>query len=350
MRSGGDAEAPVDGATGEQVNYLKLPAAILGGAAKLNAKTGEMPRRFTADEFDIEVDDVPLPAREGRASSGLLNYAIIIVVAIVSVLGLSQLNVGLRDDAIWDNIRSIQYEDYRAVWLRLYLKDERNTSHRSEAKSMLVDIYKKNIARMRNGALPAMNMPGPNFGPNVGGPLGPPFVGAPLKPAGGPNLPAAPKPIVPDKELLDGVELILLSLAEEAATPLIKISITEVGPRAKDADAAQRESTIGKKYIETLVDGIGPELATLYGTDGPPALIELEYEFRPAEKGRADLQFTIKYRKTMEGEPEKTVNWTGSAPNTSNAAIEQVAKELGEKTVGPKKQPGPPRVVVDGDF
>ena len=139
MRTGGD-----EGSS----ELKKLPPAIMGAVAAEVARTGEFPTRFDSESLDVDVTDVLIPKLQGSASFGMVNYLIILAVAAASVLIFRELNVGWRDDQIWDNIKDIRpsREMVKPVLLRMYLRDPRNTNHRAEAKTMLVDLYKANIA------------------------------------------------------------------------------------------------------------------------------------------------------------------------------------------------------------
>jgi hypothetical protein len=331
LRAGGDNTRHVDAKSQEEINFKKLPAAVMGGVAKEMAKSGDMPRTFTARALDLDVDDVPVPKKEGRASSGLVNCLIIIAVAVVSIFLFRALNVGWRDDAIWENIKDIQNQDHRPVWLRMYLKDERNTKHRDDAKHMLVDIYKSNIARMRNGG---GGVPIVGAAPNPGVP---PFQMPPI------GVPQFQQARIPDKDLIDGLEPILMRMAEDASTPLIKVSVKETGG---GAGAEEREKSIADKYTEALFDGIGEGLVIVVGPADPPAHIELAYELNPDQKTL--VRFTIKYRKTPNEEPVATVTKDMQCADHSTAALGNAAKDLGIRTVGSKKPPAPSQPA--GDF
>jgi hypothetical protein len=345
MRGGSDGQAAHDAKSGEELDYKRLPAVVMGAVAKEFARSGEMPRRFTADAFDLEVTEVPLPKKEGTASTGLLACLIILAIGTVSVFAFREINIGLRDDAIWESINDISapYEDKRPPWLRMYLQDQRNQKHRAAAKQMLVDIYKSNIAQMRRGRTIAMGAPG-NFGPMIQPPIGMPNF------PGMPNLPGVPnvgQPVVPDKNLLDGLETILMSMAENATTPLIKVSVSEIKP-GNGAD--ERQKAVCEQYTKALFEGIGDGLALVYGPTDAPGLIDINYELLPEDNGRVTVRFVVEYRLTADANApvEKQVQWKESAANESKDAIGQAARQLAVKTVSSKKpeQQQP----VGGDF
>ncbi len=296
----------------------KLPAAILGGIARENAIEENIPRKWTASALDIDVEDVPIPQRKGRAANGLIALAVIVALGAISVFALSRLNIGWRDDAIWDNINDIRYQDARAPWLRAYLADARNTRHRDEARTMLRDIYAQTVTRIRRSS----NVNGPQF-PNVN----------PQPNAGGPRI---------DSEFLDGLEVVLKELAD-LPLPDVSISVKDKtgGPQAK-----AREEQFLKKYAQVIFEGVGGDpqhnhlIRVAQAPDGVIGMIHVEWEFVTANNVKR-AYFTFTFRKAPDGEAVKTVQASEVVIDDSPARFEALANGFGLATAGPKKPPPP---------
>ena len=346
MRGGGDGQAAYDAKSGEELDYKKLPAVVMGAVAKEFARSGEMPRRFTADAFEVDVTEVPVPKKEGTASTGFLACLIILAIGTVSVFGFREVNVGLRDDAIWDAINDIKPPllDRRPPWLRMYLQDQRNQKHRAEAKQMLVELYKSNIAQMRSGRSIAMGAPG-NFGPPIMQP-----------PIGFPNMPGMPnvgQRIIPDKNLLDGLETILLSMAENATTPLIKVSVNEIKPgNGARGTAESRLRAIHKSSLRRNWGWLGGWF-TARPTPICPGLIDINYgRLLHEDNGRV----TVIALSSSTGFPPMPTPRLRRGSNGRNRRrmiqrklIGQAARQLGVMTVSSKK-PDLPQQPPGGDF
>lgn len=290
MRGGGDGEPVTDEKSGEKINLKKLPAGIMSGVAKEYAQTGEMPKQYSAKYLELDETEVPVPKREGKASSGLLNYALIIAIAVGGVFIFKELNTTWRDDAIWKNINDIADQDKRAPWLRAYLADERNKNHRSEASAMLKKVYQDKAARIRQNQL----------GEKV------------------------------DPDLFDGLEKVLLALAEKPLA-VISFSVKEEGAAV---GAAERENLVSDRYSLKLIEAM-PELVEIVRVPPEtPPLIEITYRIPPAQNL---VIFSVRYRSAPDEEPVKSVIYTVASPNDPRKDIADAAQTLGLKTAGPKK-------------
>ena len=324
MRSGGKGDGGDNIRADEDINYKKLDPEIMGGLAKEQAETGSMPRKITAKALDLDVEDVPVPKREGRASTGILNCLIIIALGAVCLLMFRALNVSWRDDAIWEEINKFQEheKDKRAPWLRAYLSDERNTKHREDARQMLRDIYTATVARIRNAAIN-------NLAPN------PPLLGGGLPPMnfGGDRV---------DKDLVDGLAVVLMELAELNA-PIVSVSVKEKGGGAGgEAAVKEREKKVMEKYTLALLDGVGQELvAFVEAPPDTPGMIDITYEYgkgNPKDFGGGwRIIFTLAFRKSPDGDPVKTVKKAIPSQAPSTADIDTLVSKLGLQTAGPKK-------------
>jgi hypothetical protein len=318
LRGGGD------GKEGEAA-YKKLPPALMGAVAKEHAETGEMPKRFAAEEFDLDVDDVPVPKKEGRASSSIFWYLLILGVGAAGIFGFKEVNVPLRDDKIWDMINQIELPDERPPVIRAYLNDTRNTRHRDAAKAMLKNIYETNVKRIERGEV---------------------FVGQGV-PAGGPPpvLPQFQMPGQPpaannsraEKDQLEGLAMVLYALLDEKL-PLISVRVKEAGGVA--GDASEREQAVYDKYTFGVMEGLGKELV-LFCQAPPDAnpLIDITYKLRASGPNLWQADFTVTYRTSPDGDPVKVAKSTVVVSGQdSKAGMEQAARQLAVKTAGQPKQ------------
>lgn len=295
----------------------KSSPALTGLLAREVAQTGEMPQNVSADLMDLKGDHVPLPEKAGRASFGLIAYLVIIAIAIGGVFVLKGLNVGWRDDAIWTNINKFSDIDHRAPWLRAYLADDRNVKHRDEAKAMLRQTYANAVARIRNGFIQNQ----PEFNPAL---------------IVNPN--AAPVNNRVDKSLVDSLEVVLLSIAEQ---PLALASIRVKEQKGPSAGAAEREKVVRDNYSRALEEGVGKNLiAFVEAPADVPAMVDVSYTITPIPTGRNNdwrIVFTLTVRKAPDGEPAKTVVWTATGTGDAQQAIASQATQMGLKTAGTKK-------------
>jgi hypothetical protein len=293
-----------------------LSAAVLGGIARENAREEYMPKTWTASALGVDVDEVPIPNRKNRPVFGLIPLLAIPVVGLLCIFLFSKLNVGLRDNAIWDRIGEINDHDARAPWLRAYLADARNTNHRDEAKQMLRSIYSGAVNRIRNSANPAaIEQPVlPNQGANAG----------------------------TDKELVAGLEVLLLELAE-LPLPDVSISVTD---KTGGPESAERAKQFRDNYARAVYEGVGEQLIRI--AEAPPdttGMINITIEHvRNVNAGLATI--TISFSKKPNDAAVKTVRRLVSVNDDSAASFAQVGNNLGLSTAGPAK-PKPPPPPID---
>jgi hypothetical protein len=308
LHSQGDAPAAAHGSA--KSTRSKLPAPILGGVARELARNDTMPRDVSAQGLGLEIDELPRPQRQGRAGWGILNCLVIGGAAIVCVLAFKWLNVGWRDDAVWEHINHIEDEDKRAPWLRAYVGDARNTRHHDEAREMLKEIYDDTASRIRAGLIQRRRFDDPK----------------PVAP-----LNAAP---TADPRLLDGLAIVLRELAEQPL-PLVSVKVQEKGGAAEGK--AQREEAVLKAYTLALLQGVGEELVEFVkAPSDAPGLIDITFSYE-----RAGLDghyvFNFSFRRTPSSDPAATVTWKADGPWLSVEAVQKLAEDLGRKTAGGKK-------------
>lgn len=326
LRSGGDSKKG-----GEDPS--ELPAAILGGIARANAKEDHIPRKWTASALDIDYEEVPIPKRKNKPVFGLVPLLVIPAVGLLLILVFKSLNVGWRDDAIWDKINEISDQDSRAPWLRGYLADARNTKHRDQARQMLRSIYSSAVARIRGGNLLAQ--PGPN---NPFNQPNNPF-NQPNNPINQPNLGANGRI---DKDLVDGLEIVLLELAE---LPLPDVAIS-VKDKTGGGQAASREETFMKNFAKGIFEGVGEQLIRIAQAPADAkGMIDVTIEY--ARDKQLQVTFTISFRKKPDDAALKTVRKTMTINDDSAATLGPIATNLGLSTAGPPKPKPPPPVDSD---
>lgn len=307
MRSGGKGEPTSD----DDFDFRKLPPHIMGGLAKETAEQGDMPRKFSAESLGLEVDDVPTPRHEGRGSSGIIAYLLIIAVAVGGVFVFKELNVGWRDEAIWSQINQIPESEKRAPWLRAYIADVRNVKHRDEAKTMLAGVYRDAISRIKNqGGIVPMGVPNPNR---------------------------------TDPALLEGLELILKEIATQ---PLAVVTI-RVKEENGGESTKQREKEVLMKYTKAVEDGVGQELiAFAEAPEGAEAMVEIQYTMIavPNNFNNYRVNFTLNFRKNPDAKVEKSATQQKEIVGNDVQQMGRIATELGLSTAGPKKPEPPPQL------
>ncbi len=133
-----------------KVDWVKEGAGALGHAALQmdpgSALAGYPPPLPEAVDVDVpaEFRDSPKPVREGRARSGIVAYAVIILAALAGVFLLRPLNAMWRDDAVFAMVK-----DQDPDSLRAYLVDQRNTRHRADIEKRLASFYEPGIQALR---------------------------------------------------------------------------------------------------------------------------------------------------------------------------------------------------------
>jgi len=301
LRSGGKEDVGIPMPADVQAGVDKMPAAIMGGVALDIYESNVFPADLSPQALKISVDSVPTPKKEGRASSSILWYLLIVGVAVGGVFLLKEMNIPLRDAAIWKHILDIPQPEKKAPWIRAYLNDSRNTQHRDEAKQLLANIYKDSIARIKSQ----------NIGPDK-----------------------------PHPELLGGLEQILLELPNQPL-PLITIRATEKGANAETSK--ERAKSVQNAYTRAILDAVGEELIIFAEAPGEaPAMLEIEYTPIRAGNGGQEINYSVKFRRTADAELAKTVTHT----LTQTISLADTAQRLGVLTAG-KKKPAPPLIVMD---
>ncbi|MCE9530609.1 MAG: hypothetical protein K8T89_05695 [Planctomycetes bacterium] len=93
LRTGAKEDVGVNKPVDLDTDFNKLPPVLLSGLAKEIADSGQFPQNITVEGLGLDGDDLPVPSREGRASSSILWYLLIIAVGVGGVFLFKELNV-----------------------------------------------------------------------------------------------------------------------------------------------------------------------------------------------------------------------------------------------------------------
>jgi hypothetical protein len=282
----------------------KLTAAQIGGIAAAWASGDDVPSDATENDLELKIVDIPHPQRTGTASSGMLQCLIIVGVAIFGVIVFKQINVPLRDDAIFGRIEQIVHQPSRAPWLRAYLADARNTRHRAEAQKMLDKIYDDALARVK-------------------APLGP-----------------------QDEELKKAFTELVQTVK---GLPQPALSVGVKGPN-NDPKAAQAEE-VQKVFLEQIEKTLGEAvLALVKAPEGVNGLIEVAWDFEEPKDpfGQGMIRWTISFRKKPDDNPVTFVRKMAYNGLDKNTPVRTGATALAQMMIGTQQAPPPP--VINDDF
>ena len=126
-----------DASAEDEAPRNRTPAQI-GAIASEWARGNDVPSNIGLDRLELDVKEIPQPARTGTPSSGLIQCLIILALGVGGVFLFKTLNLPWRDDAIFERIGQIRHEPSRAP-SRRYLADARNTRHRPERKRCWIE-------------------------------------------------------------------------------------------------------------------------------------------------------------------------------------------------------------------
>ena len=301
-----------------------LSPEIMGALARYLTFYKEIPTRIDANELELRESSIPEPQKTGQARSGILAYLCVLLVPIGAVLALKPLNVILRDEVIWSNVQDIQFMDERAPWLRAYLLDQRNSRHRQEAQAMLKQIYERTITRITTSSFNT------NIDPNAMIPPQGQF-NAP------PQFPMNVKFEHTDKELVNGLAVVLRSIAAQESSPIIGVSCH----CDDDKNDHGLDQMILDKYSLAILQGVGPELIRMAQADSL-GLIDLKYHLTQTKLGKWTLTYTVSFRNDLDKDPVIEVRRVLNLSDKNPATIGQNAFYLGQLTAGPHRIDPPP--------
>jgi len=285
MRDGGE--------DGKDKELQRLSPEAMGAVAKSVAKTGEFPKNVREAE-EAEVARVPQPRKEGRASTGLLAIFATFVVGAGLFFAFKAINAPLRDDAIFERVKSINGKA-QAPALRLYLGHAEFKKHRDEAQKMLDAHYDREVQTTVNGT---------------------------------------------DPDMKRGTAEVLLALKSKPWGVVTFIAAEATSPEGMAVSAAQREKTVQTQLADKWGSTIGDELVVFASPADPEkpndpdkkakGMIDLRWRFAPG----GSIEYTIEFRKSPDEKPVVTKTFTvpaadgeqgiQQADRTVQAMIDQV--------------------------
>ncbi|HKA07666.1 MAG TPA: hypothetical protein VKD71_10435 [Gemmataceae bacterium] len=303
MRDGGE--------DGKDEELRNLTPEAMGAVAKQVARTGQFPDDPKAAEEQEKIH-IPRPKKEGRASTGILAIIITVIVGALMFTGFKYVNVPFRDEAVFDQIKSLPSKEQPPA-LRQYLLNPDFKAHRDEAQQMLDAYYDANARTSINGTDKAM---GQALGDLVH------------------RLKSKPAPVIS------------LVVAEEES------------PAGQEPSRTQRESAVQNKLADKWGATIGDEMVVFVAltnsedANDPNAPdrtakgnIEVRWRFTPA----GAITYTVFFRKSPDEEPFMVKE--GTVSSAKDAAPEQRAEQtvqamtdvIIQATVGTAKlRPTPP--------
>jgi len=281
---------------------------IHGGLARECAVRGDFPTDFR--EEDVAVSEIPTMRPDNTASLGLMPIFLTAIAALVVWVLFSQINIGVRDDAIYDIVKS----NPKPQNLRAYLLDDRNQSHRAEVEGWMKARY----AQVAQGIAGSVSGAG-----------------------------EAPK----DKELSEKMIAILDLIAVKS--PVVSMRIRQkVDPAIRTFDHPALLDNLWSALSQDLTVRVGPEYMSLVKLteefQAIPAMIDIEYAV--SQDGAAANMYMVLWTVTLRTGPEDagvTRAWKQQAPiaNFYNAVYAGDPPRIRARILGGYRnfdQPAPP--------
>lgn len=286
MRDGGE--------NGRDDRLRKLSPEAMGAVANIVATTGEFPSDPTRVETETAIR-VPQPRRDGRASSGILGMATVVLVGVGMFLAFLAMDYPVRDEAVFARIRALPPLE-QAPALRLYLSHDKFTAHRDEALRLLEERYQYGVAANINGTNPDMKR---------------------------------------------GLSEVVLALKDKPTAALSVRTVEEAGPNGPKGGAETRQKAAGEKLADKWGSTIGDELVVFAMLDDPelPANVDLRWKFTDA----GAIAYTITFRKSPDEEP--VVTTTGAVPAGPDPArtVDAMCDQVLSQSVGLTRIRKPPQ-------
>lgn len=258
---------------------------------------------FVLDEAfrDPPIDHVPDPFKVGKEKFSVLGLGIFSLVLVIAFNLFLFADISFRDDQIWQSIHAIN-TDEKIYWLRIYLRDERNSRHRIEAIQELGDMYKyafQEIAKPKDTV--------------------------------DKDHPLAKLITVPDPRLIQGLQSLVLPRMLDLKEPLFKLSVVSADPAFDEA--SKFGGAITDAYIHSIVHELGREYFILSSSLDGPGHITIVYGFS-GEKEKQKIRFEVQYRQSPESETFEKSIMEVELPARELQYVERAAKRLGVFTVG----------------
>ena len=283
---------------------------------------------FVLDEAfkDLSVECVPDPFKARNENVRILTYGISILVLGFVFFSFFQINIIVRDDQIWESIQTIN-SDEKVYWLRIYLRDNRNTRHRDVAVKQLGLKYENVFNKIGK----SQNIVDRDDKGNVD------FISKQV-PAIDPRnsilLMRSPKIkliSVPDPKLIEGLQSIIFSKMLDLQEPFLKLSVIPSDPAS--VDVSKFIGSITDAYIQSLVSAFGSEYFIVSSSLDGPGHINIVYSCFE-EKNQQKIRFDVSYRQTLDSEPTEKISLDVNIPGRELKYVERAAKRLGVFTVG----------------
>ena len=246
---------------------------------------------FLLDETykHISPDGVPDPFKARNEKVRSLNYGFSFLFLGLAFYLFLQINIIFRDEQVWESIQTIN-SDEKVYWLRIYLRDPRNTRHRDEAFKQLADKYEnvfKKIGESQN---------------------------------------------IVDRDDKGNIDFISKQIpAIDLQEPFLKLSVIPSDPAS--VDVSKFLGSITDAYIQSLVSAFGSEYFIVSSSLDGPGHINIIYSCFE-EKNQQKIRFDISYRQTLESEPTEKISLEVNIPSRELKYVERAAKRLGVFTVG----------------
>jgi hypothetical protein len=299
MRDGGE--------DGKDDDLRKLSPEAMGAVAKEVAKTGEFPSNVAAAE-EAGVARVPRPRKDGRRSTGILAMLLTIVAGTLMFFGFRTINGPLRDEAVFEAIKSLPHKDQPPA-LRHYLLNEEFTAHRDEAQKMLDAAYDTGVQFNVKGT---------------------------------------------DDDVKKGLSEVVLSLKNKPQ-PVVSFVVAE--EQAPAGALSAREAKVQKDLADKWGSTIGDELV-VFATPSDPdnsnapdkqtkGMIDLRWKVTE----RGTIEYMIQFRKAPDEEPvvskQGTVVPEVGPPNMTDAErsdklTQFFIEDVVQKTIGGVRNRPPP--------
>ncbi len=283
---------------------------------------------FVLDEDfkDISSERVPDPFKARNEKVRILNYGLfILVLSFVSFL-FFQIDIIVRDDQIWESIQTID-SDEKVYWLRIYLRDPRNTRHRDVAVKQLGLKYENIFNKIGK----SQNIVDRDDKVNVD------FVSKQIPAIDSRNsnlhmlIPMAKLISVPDPKLIEGLQSVIFSKMLDLQEPFLKLSVIPSDPAP--VDLSKFNGAITDAYIQSIISAFGNEYFIVSNSLDGPGHINIVYNFFE-EKNQQKIRFDVSYRQTLESEPIVKKSLEVNIPSREIKYVERAAKRLGVFTVG----------------
>jgi hypothetical protein len=283
---------------------------------------------FVLDESfkDLSSECVPVPFKARNENVRILNYSFSILVLGFVFFSFFQIDIFVRDGQIWESIQTIN-SDEKVYWLRIYLRDPRNTRFRDVAVKQLglkyenifnkigksqniVDRDDKGNVDFISKQIPAIDPKNPNLHMLI---------------------PKVKLISVPDPKLIEGLQSIIFSKMLDLQEPFLKLSVTPSDPASVDVSKFVGAITDG--YIQSIISSFGSEYFIVSSSLDGPGHINIVYSFFE-EKNQQKIRFDVSYRQTLESEPTEKISLEVNIPGRELQYVERAAKRLGVFTVG----------------